>query len=100
MATTTAGSACRGRPRGARCRAFGMVFGNEPGTKLVVELHEVGGDAFARTVQTVVQLPTGEEKAMEAHTAEEITLKGRLVSYDACMRDRFVVDGRVLERAS
>jgi len=83
--------------RQARSYAFDLVFGQEPGTKLVVDLLEVKSGAFGRMVQAVVQLPKETLGDMQARLGQQITFEGRLTGCDAFMRNLFVAGGRVID---
>lgn len=83
--------------RQARRYAFDLVFGQDPGTKLVIDLHEVKSGAFGRMVQAVVQLPEEALEALESKVGQEVTFEGRLTGCDAFMRNLFVAAGRVVE---
>lgn len=85
-----------GTLRQARDYAFDIVFGDEPGTKLVVDVHEVQGGAFGRTVQALVRLPREALQAMQDRIGQPIAFEGRLISCDAFMRNLYVDQARVL----
>jgi hypothetical protein len=70
--------------------SFDLVFGNAPGTRAVVELHEVGGGVFARTAQAVLQLPPEAFDALEGRRDQPLAFEGTLVRCDAFLRNLFV----------
>ncbi len=81
--------------RSVRSYAFDLVFGKEPGVKMVVDLHEVKSGVFGRMVQAVVQLPKEAEEALKERVGERVAFEGRLVRCDAFARNLFVADGRL-----
>lgn len=81
---------------GVRTFTFDLVFGNEPGTRAVFEIHQVGGQSFSgRPVQAVVQLPLEEEATLRPMVDSEMTFEGTLVGCDAFMRNIFVGEGKL-----
>lgn len=74
--------------------AFDLVFGNQPGTRAVVELSPVEG-AFGRTAQAVVHLPAAAETQIESLIGQTVTVEGTLVRCDALMRNLFIEAVRV-----
>jgi hypothetical protein len=76
--------------------AFDLVFGNEPGTRAVLELHKLTGGPFGKTAQAVLQLPAGMDTELTARKGEEIWFEGRLVRCDAFMRNLFVAGARLI----
>ena len=82
---------------GVRTFTFDLVFGNEPGTRAVFEIHQVGGQSFsARPVQAVVQFPEDAEDLLRSKVDSQLTFEGTLVSCDAFMRNLFVGGGKIV----
>ena len=82
---------------GVRTFTFDLVFGNEPGTRAVFEIHQVGGQSFsARPVQAVVQFPEDAEDLLRSKLDSQLTFEGTLVSCDAFMRNLFVGGGKIV----
>ncbi len=82
---------------GVRTYTFDLVFGNEPGTRAVVEICQVGGQSFsARPVQAVVSFPVDAEDMLRARIDKELEFEGTLVGCDAFMRNLFVGGGKVV----
>jgi hypothetical protein len=73
-----------------------FVFGNDPGTKAVVELLELGGNVFGRTVQAILGLPPDAHEKLARRSGERIEFEGRLVGCDALVRNLYVADARVI----
>ena len=72
-----------------------FVFGNDPGTKAVVELIELDGSLFGRTVQAILGLPPEAHKTLEPRRDARIAFEGRLVGCDALVRNLYVADAQV-----
>lgn len=73
---------------------YDMVFGNEPGTKADVDIHEVSNGIFGSDkVQAVVQLPKEMEDTLRSREGEQVSFTGRLIGCDAFMRKLFVAGG-------
>ena len=82
---------------GVRTFTFDLVFGNEPGTRAVFEIHQVGGQSFsARPVQAVVQFPEDAEDLLRSKVDSQLTFEGTLISCDAFMRNLFVGGGNIV----
>ena len=82
---------------GVRTFTFDLVFGNEPGTRAVFKIHQVGGQSFSgRPVQAVVRFPTDAEDMLRSKVDSEMTFEGNLISCDAFMRNLFVGGGRIV----
>jgi hypothetical protein len=82
---------------GVRTFTFDLVFGNEPGTRAVFEIHQVGGQSFSgRPVQAVVKFPTDSEDTLRSKVDSQVTFEGVLVSCDAFMRNLFVGGGKIV----
>jgi hypothetical protein len=82
---------------GVRTFTFDLVFGNEPGTRAVFEIHQVGGQSFsARPVQAVVQFPEDAEDLLRSKVDSQLTFEGTLMSCDAFMRNLFVGGGKIV----
>jgi hypothetical protein len=85
-----------GKLTGVRTFTFDLVFGNEPGTRAVFEIHQVGSQSFSgRPVQAVVRFPTDAEDTLRSRMDSEMTFEGTLVGCDAFMRNLFVGDGKI-----
>lgn len=89
-----------GTLKSIRSFTFDLVFGNQPGTRAVFEIHRVGGSqSFSmRPVQAVVQLAPEDEEGLRSKLERDLVFEGRLVSVDAFMRNLFVAGGVVVER--
>lgn len=86
-----------GNLTGVRTFTFDLVFGNEPGTRAVFEIFQVGGQSFsARPVQAVVCFPVDAEDTLRSKIDSELTFEGTLLSCDAFMRNLFVGGGRLV----
>ncbi len=86
-----------GKLTGVRTFTFDLVFGNEPGTRAVFEIHQVGSQSFTgRPVQAVVRFPSDAEDMLRSNVDKELTFEGTLVSCDAFMRNLFVGGGKVV----
>ena len=82
---------------GVRTFTFDLVFGNEPGTRAVFKIHQVGGQSFSgRPVQAVVRFPADAEDMLRSKVDSEMTFEGTLVSCDAFMRNLFVGGGKIV----
>jgi hypothetical protein len=85
-----------GKLTGVRTFTFDLVFGNDPGTRAVFEIHQVGGQSFTgRPVQAVVRFPSDAEEMLRSNIDKELTFEGTLVSCDAFMRNLFVGGGKL-----
>ena len=78
-----------------RSYTFDLVFGNDPGIRAVVEIHEVGESFGKRAVQAVIQFPINMENDLELLVDKELTFEGKLISCDAFMRNLFVAEGKI-----
>ena len=86
-----------GKLTGVRTFTFDLVFGNEPGTRAVFEIHQVGNQSFSgRPVQAVVRFSADAENELRAKVDGELTFEGTLVGCDAFMRNLFVGGGRIV----
>ena len=75
---------------------FDFVFGNEPGTKAVIEIHEVDSALYGdRKISAVVQLDEAALKGLEEGTGRSICFAGRLLRVDGFMRNIYVASGRL-----
>jgi hypothetical protein len=80
-----------------RSYTFDLVFGNEPGSRAVFEIHKMGGPSFsARPVQAVVQFPADKEAFLRSKLDKPLSFEGKLVSCDAFMRNLFVAEGQLV----
>ena len=87
----------RGTLSNVRSFTFDLVFGNEPGTRAVFEIHQVGTQSFSgRPVQAVVHFPASEEEPLRAQMDKELEFEGTLISCDAFMRNLFVGGGKLV----
>jgi hypothetical protein len=73
-----------------------MVFKGDPGTKMVLEIHEVAGGAFGRKAQAIVQLPKESLESLRLRVGERITFEGRLASCDVLMCNLYVADASLV----
>ncbi len=77
---------------------FDLVFGREPGTKIVADIHNLASVSLGdSTVRAIVQLPEGACEALEAGKGERIRFEGRLVQADGLMRNLYVAAGRLIQ---
>ncbi|MGD8375628.1 MAG: hypothetical protein PVF68_05765 [Acidobacteriota bacterium] len=83
--------------RRAERYAFDLVFGDRPGTRLVVDLLELEGGVLARRVRASVQLPPDAVEHLRLRPGESIAFEGALAACDAFTRVLFVREGRVVE---
>jgi hypothetical protein len=80
-----------------RTFTFDLVFGNEPGVRAVLKIHEMGGKSFGgRPVQAVVRFPADAEADLRSRMDSEVRFEGTLISCDAFMRNLFVGGGRIV----
>ena len=77
---------------------FDFVFGGEPGTKAIVEIHEME-DSFYGTkkISAVVQLPAEVYDELKAGVGQEISFKGCLHSVDGFVNNLYVKAGQLQE---
>jgi hypothetical protein len=86
-----------GNLTGVRTFTFDLVFGNDPGTRAVFEIFQVGGQSFsARPVQAVVRFPVDAEDTLRSKIDSQMTFEGTLKSCDAFMRNLFVGGGKIV----
>jgi len=77
---------------------YDVLFGKNPGTKAVLEIHEVQAGLYGtKKVQAVVQLPAGQWEALKSRRGESIAFEGKLVKCDPFMRNLYLADGKLLE---
>ncbi len=80
-----------------RTFTFDLVFGNEPGTRAVFEIQQVGGQSFSgRPVQAVVKFPRDAEDMLRSKVDSQMMFEGTLVSCDAFMRNLFIGEGKIV----
>ncbi|MAG57397.1 MAG: hypothetical protein CMJ83_13985 [Planctomycetes bacterium] len=74
--------------------SFDLVFGNEPFTKVVIDVHDVAKDGLlSRMVHAVIKMPEDEQEALESREGEEVAFTGTLTRCDPFMRNLFIADG-------
>jgi len=75
-----------------------MVFGDGPGARATLIVHEVSqGPYGGREVQVVIQLPEGADDELRSHRDATFSFEGTLAGCDAFMRNLFVADGFVVK---
>jgi hypothetical protein len=73
--------------------SWDVVFGQGPGTKALVRLHEVdAGIIGTREVHGILQLPRATAETLRNRRDEPIAFRGRLTRCDPFMRNLFVAD--------
>jgi hypothetical protein len=87
----------RGVLRAVREYSFDFVFENGPGTRAVLEVHELAGPFGATQVTAAVQLPPGCCDALAPRIGQPLVVEGRLKSADGLMHEVCIEDGRVVE---
>lgn len=71
--------------------SYDFIFGNEPGARAVVEIHELADSAFGGAhVCAVIRLPADSRARLAGRTGETVSFRGRLVRVDALMKNVFV----------
>ena len=73
---------------------YDYVFGNEPGTKAIVEVLELDTDVYGeREVLAVVELPAEAADQLAGQAGHAIAFTGRLLKVDGLMRSIYVASG-------
>lgn len=83
--------------RRAERYAFDLVFGDQPGTRLLVDLLELEGGVLARRCRASVQLPPDAADRLPQRPGDAVTFEGVLAACDAFTRVLFVGEGRVVQ---
>ena len=75
---------------------FDFVFGNQPGTKAVVNLHEVQSSIYSKKIILgVVQLPPEAHEVLKSLTGQKIAFRGRLHSVDGFVHTFYVTEAEL-----
>jgi hypothetical protein len=81
--------------------SFDFVFGNKPGTKACVEIHEVPSSIYGTNkIQALVQLEPGMRSSLQALVGKTVGFEGRLLRADGFMHHLYVADGKLGEAAA
>ena len=76
---------------------FDLVFGNSPGVKAIVEIHESELVTYGdQKIMAVVQLPENEYGPLRELVKQEIVFEGLLLKVDGFMRNIYVSSGTLL----
>ncbi|MCZ6794171.1 MAG: tetratricopeptide repeat protein [Planctomycetota bacterium] len=77
---------------------FDYVFGGEPGTKAIVEVHDTGSTLYGDgKISAVVQLPEGAAEELKELEGQTVRFEGELLRVDGFMRNVYVAGARRLE---
>jgi len=87
---------CDARTIALRVLIADMIFKGDPGTRIVLQVHDGVGGAYGRTVQAIVQLPQDAMAQLSSRVGSRITVEGRLLSCDALTRNLYVAEGKLL----
>jgi hypothetical protein len=75
---------------------YDFVFGNEPGTRVVIEVHELDNATYGdRTVSAIVRFPPELEGQLRERKSQQITFTGKLHKVDSLLRNIFVVEAEL-----
>ncbi len=78
--------------------SYDVLFGQEPGTKAVFEIHEIPAGLYGnRKVQVVLQLSLADGDLLGPPNGQTISFEGKLVRCDPFMRNLYLADGILLD---
>jgi hypothetical protein len=73
---------------------YDFVFGNRPGTRAVIVVHELDHAVYGdRTVSAIVRLDPDAEEPLRGKQGQPIAFTGKLHKVDSLLRNIFVVEG-------
>jgi len=76
--------------------SYDFVFGNEPGCRAVIMVHELDTATYGdRSVSAIVRFPAEALEQLRGKEQQEVAFSGKLHKVDALLRNIYVTDGRV-----
>ncbi|MGD8727509.1 MAG: hypothetical protein PVH40_07680, partial [Gemmatimonadales bacterium] len=75
---------------------FDRVFGQSPGTKAVVQVHQAASGGRRRSMRATVQLPLDTLIELRPKIGKPVAFEGELLECDGFMSTVYVGNGRVL----
>lgn len=90
-----------GTARSADAFSYDFVLGSEPGTKLVLEVHEIGSSFYGESkIQAVTRLPPEAAEELRDRVGGSLTIEGTLLKVDGFMKNVYLQEGRIVPAGS
>lgn len=87
-----------GQVRRVDSYAYELIFGNKPGCKAVMTVHELQTTSFSdQKVSAIVQFPKEDLDRLKEREDQPITFEGQLKKVDALMHNFYLADGKLIE---
>ena len=83
-----------GRRGRTRVHDPAIIFGDRPGVKATLEIHQIGDALYGSgTVRAVVHFPADAEGALRAAVGSTVSFRGTLFKADCFMKNVYLVEG-------